>query len=520
MNRKTQVYFGDDQSTSPKILIVREYQFKDSLSNEVAFDDSKPWMFVIDSDEGILSFNEGYIIFSSLKMANFIAAHIEAYGLIRSKAFDIFDCLFEVRYLDENWISGFIFDFLVLDPLLQDFNLNSADAWWKKEIKNIKRKHLLGPGREQFHYNPFLDWRAKEISFYERHSGFCWDEFRDDLIKILDSYEEDNALEAFRSNNNFLKLLELVETECAILRYWQKAILSFILTEFNTIRKFGCKEVKLDNLDANRSLWPPILLSLQFVKGQISVAEYVRRLLHLQDLIPTESVIVNNSEDLSDWGINPELYQKLYNELLNYLAPISELIHLEKEEDFREITYFNEADINTINLPSESYLALNSATRNLMADEGLSNFSDYSQVALLAGKAVEVFLIETIFRNFKIGLKKASIVELSEDSLNTKAKSLYLFISKSPGFITLGEMAFILKLKGGKTEKNVRILFDFFKFISESGFSNVFKPKMLQLLDDIVNARNRAAHKDVFNRNEAEAALENAIFYIESSVVH
>jgi hypothetical protein len=514
------IFFGKENSTQPKIIVVREFQSEDrNHENELTFNEKEPWDYVIDSEQGLFRCKEGKFVFTSLKMANFFAAHIEAVGINRNKVFDVFNCLIDLKYYNFDLFSETIFDFLVLEPLLCDLSLHTTNVWWEKELETIERKNLLGPGREKYDYNPLIDWRLTELAYYERQSGFNWQEYLDKKEEYLDinDVEANEAFEGFRSNKNFVNLLRFVETEFQILRHWQKTILRFILMEFNRVRMHSDNEDGiLENFNINKSVWPSILLSMTFVKGKMTTAEYVRRLLQIHNLIPTTRAVKSDSESLVNWGINPELYQKLYTELINYLMPISELITLEKEEEFREISFSYEKELNNINLPTESRLAIRSATRNLLAEEDFSTHSDYSQIVLLAGKAVEVYLIETLFRNWKFGYKKTSFIELSEVTLSSKAKNLFLFVSKTPGFITLGEMALIFKLKGGKTEKKVRLLSDFFDFVAESGFSKIFQPKMGEMLTSINDLRNKAAHKEAFNRKEAEDALENAISYISS----
>ena len=146
-------------------------------------------------------------------------------------------------------------------------------------------------------------------------------------------------------------------------------------------------------------------------------------------------------------------------------------------------------------MPHKSQTLLLGAVRILTKKE----LKDYSVVVMNLGKAVEIALKLKVFSPFKEAqFYRDPRIEVVDD--RGKARLLGRYVDKAEAPLGLGEMIFILNLKGGKTEKSEPLLEKFFIHCDTLVcLPRVADKLLLKRLQELCNQRNKAAHYEIFS---------------------
>ena len=179
-----------------------------------------------------------------------------------------------------------------------------------------------------------------------------------------------------------------------------------------------------------------------------------------------------------------------FGRLLEY----PDLLHSRDEATER---LFKQLPIRFKTMPEEAQLAMHAGLRAMSDDHQ----ADFSLAINNFAKSLEIILKTQIFDAWR---EKSGSSFLQSHQISTlqnpasKAKRLSDFVQKEPHFIELGGMEFVLKLKGGKTEKKEPLLQYFFAFVEEeTEFGNITTPEFLSELEIIRAMRNRKSHSEV-----------------------
>ena len=159
-------------------------------------------------------------------------------------------------------------------------------------------------------------------------------------------------------------------------------------------------------------------------------------------------------------------------------------------------------------LPNWAFLHVRSQIGLRTAIENILNATsnDYSPYVMLLGKSLEINLKEKVFLPFqeyaKVSFQEEQLTQIIVRS-DDKLKRFTQFLEKPPHFIELGSMLFLLEMYGGKTAAKNVLLSELYNYIDSIGLHTLIDKNWLEKAKIIKDARNKAAHSDVFSYEEA-----------------
>lgn len=231
-----------------------------------------------------------------------------------------------------------------------------------------------------------------------------------------------------------------------------------------------------------------LLQSLMLLTKRYSIIEFVRA-------TSKENWASSNPDNTSI----REAVTKSYHERLPAIIDMLEYVRVKGERNNQNANFeLNNLIPNLSILPDTSRECLISAHRMLNDSELI----DYSPVIIQLAKVIEIPLKKLIFDEFREDIRFEQVLIVK--GKKKQAIKFKEYIDKEPPRIGLGEMVTILRLHGGRTEREEPLLQTFFQFIqTRSPFPGVLKKEVLDLISDLAIARNKAAHSDVNKEQSA-----------------